>query len=243
MRKRSGWPFAAWYLRAILMAASFASAPELAKKTTSAKVAADEALGEPLALRNPEEVRGVPDLAGLLGEGRDEVRVGVAERVDGDAGAEIEVSLPVAPEKPGTLPLFERQIGARVGRQQRGGHGPSPIGTPGAARGPKTKAPPGWGGTGRDSNGAEPPVNSREMKSGITAFRGPERVPWGKPPRRAGTLAPESTRSSRFSAVEYDISCGGITLQDAAQSRGRTVLCPRGVTDSGGRCLPEEAMS
>ena len=68
MRKRSGWPFAAWYLRAILMAASFASAPELEKKTTSAKVLLDQPLGQPLAFRDLEEVRGVPDLAGLLGE-------------------------------------------------------------------------------------------------------------------------------------------------------------------------------
>ena len=36
---RSGWPLAAWNLRAILIEASIASAPELAKNTTSAKVA------------------------------------------------------------------------------------------------------------------------------------------------------------------------------------------------------------
>ncbi len=39
MRYRSGAPFAAWYLRAILMQPSMASAPELQKKTTSAKQA------------------------------------------------------------------------------------------------------------------------------------------------------------------------------------------------------------
>ena len=38
MRKRSGWPFAEWYLRAILIAHSSASAPEFVKKTWSAKV-------------------------------------------------------------------------------------------------------------------------------------------------------------------------------------------------------------
>ena len=37
-RNFSGWPQADWYLRAILMAASLASAPELVKNTTSAKV-------------------------------------------------------------------------------------------------------------------------------------------------------------------------------------------------------------
>ena len=45
VRKRSGWPSTEWRRRAILIAASLASAPELAKKTRSAKVASSEALG------------------------------------------------------------------------------------------------------------------------------------------------------------------------------------------------------
>ena len=35
---RSGWPFACWNLRAVLIAHSTASAPELPKNTVSAKV-------------------------------------------------------------------------------------------------------------------------------------------------------------------------------------------------------------
>ena len=40
MWKRSGWPFSAWYLRTAFTMPSFASAPELQKKTLSAKDAA-----------------------------------------------------------------------------------------------------------------------------------------------------------------------------------------------------------
>ncbi len=70
MRNRSGWPQADWYLRAILMAASLASAPELVKNTTSAKVLSHEPVGQPLAAGDPVQVRGVPQLGALLGEGR-----------------------------------------------------------------------------------------------------------------------------------------------------------------------------
>ena len=37
VRKRSGCPFSAWYFRTALTMPSFASAPELQKKTLSAK--------------------------------------------------------------------------------------------------------------------------------------------------------------------------------------------------------------
>ncbi len=44
MSIRSGWPLAQWYLRAVLMAHSTASVPELVKNTTSAKVASVSAV-------------------------------------------------------------------------------------------------------------------------------------------------------------------------------------------------------
>ena len=65
-------------------------------------------------------------LRGLLGQRRDEMRMGVAERVDRDAGAEIEISLAVAAVEPGALAPLEGELGARIGRQQWRCHGSSP---------------------------------------------------------------------------------------------------------------------
>ena len=126
IRKRSGSPLAEWYFRAILIDASIASAPELVKKTMSAKVVVDEALRQALPLRDAEQVRGVPELSGLLGQRRDEMRMGVAERVHRDAAAEVEISLAVARHEPGALAPLEGDVGARIGRQQRRVHGTSP---------------------------------------------------------------------------------------------------------------------
>ena len=69
----------------------------------------DQALGQPLALRDPEEVRGVPELGGLLGQGLDQMRMGVAEGVHGDAGAEIEISLAISADEPRPLPSSRRK--------------------------------------------------------------------------------------------------------------------------------------
>ncbi len=49
----------------------------------------------------------MPELAGLFGQRRDEVRVAVAERIDGDAGGEIEVALAVSGDQPAALAPFE----------------------------------------------------------------------------------------------------------------------------------------
>jgi hypothetical protein len=78
-----------------LIAHSSASAPELVKNTLSAKVASTSR--SPAAPgRDLVEVGDVPELAGLLGQRRDEMRMAVAERIDGDAAGEIEISLAVA---------------------------------------------------------------------------------------------------------------------------------------------------
>ena len=52
--------------------------------------------------------------------------MGMAQGIDRDAGAEIEISLAISAEEPGPLPLLEGKLGARVGRQQRRCHRPSP---------------------------------------------------------------------------------------------------------------------
>ena len=52
-------------------------------------------LGQPLLLGDAVEVGGVKQLLRLLGQRVDHMRVAVAERVDGDAGGEIEEASPV----------------------------------------------------------------------------------------------------------------------------------------------------
>ena len=60
----------------------------------------------------------------LRGERLDELRMRVAERVDGDAGGEIEIALAVGGGEPGALAALEREVDAREGRQKmRGAHG------------------------------------------------------------------------------------------------------------------------
>ena len=68
--------------------------------------------------------------------------MGVAERIDGDAGGEIEIALAVGGDEPGALPAFEREIDPGIRRQKVRSHG---------ATHPKTAAkmivPPLSGGT------------------------------------------------------------------------------------------------
>ena len=57
------------------MAHSIASAPELVKNTLSAKVASDQPLGQPPLAGNLVEIGDVPELVGLLGQRRDQMRM------------------------------------------------------------------------------------------------------------------------------------------------------------------------
>ena len=101
------------------MAPSIASAPELVKNTLSAKVAATSRSREAALAGDLVEVGDVPELAGLLGQRRDEMRVAVAERIDGDAGAEIEIALAVVGDQPAALAPLERQGRPREGIEKR----------------------------------------------------------------------------------------------------------------------------
>ena len=56
---------------------------------------------------NAEEVGDVPELPGLLGQRRDQSRMGVAERVDGDAAGEVEKASAVGGLEPGALAARE----------------------------------------------------------------------------------------------------------------------------------------
>ena len=109
-------------MRAILIAPSIASAPELLKNTCRRRSLA-QPLGQPLAFRDAVQVGDVPELLGLLGQRLDQMRMGVAERVDRDAGGEIEVALAVGRDQPGALAPLESEVDARISRQQMRAHG------------------------------------------------------------------------------------------------------------------------
>ena len=55
----------------------------------------DQPLGQPLLPLDAIEVGGVPELAGLLGQRRDEARMRVPKHVDGNARGEVEVAVAV----------------------------------------------------------------------------------------------------------------------------------------------------
>ena len=106
-------------LRAYLIAASFASAPELQKNAVPPPKRADSFSRE-LDLRlRPVEVRDVPEPLELRLRGRERRRVAMPERDDGDAGAEVEVALAVGVDELAAVALDEGHVGARVGRHDR----------------------------------------------------------------------------------------------------------------------------
>ena len=75
-------------------------------------------LGQPLAFRDAIEVGDVPELLRLLGERLDQMRMRVAERIDRDAGGEIEIAVAVGRDQPDALAPLEGEVDTRIGRQQ-----------------------------------------------------------------------------------------------------------------------------
>ena len=75
----------------------------------------DEPLGQPLLPLDAIEVGRVPELAGLLGQRRDEARMRVPQHVDGDAGGEIEVAVAGGRDQPRALAPLEDEVLAPVG--------------------------------------------------------------------------------------------------------------------------------
>ena len=107
--------------RVSLNAASLASVPELVKKTrpVGAPTSAEQPLGQlDLGLAG-EEVGDVAEGAELVGDGRDQRRVGVAERVDGDAAEQVDVLLAVDVPDVGALTADEDELGRPEGVHQR----------------------------------------------------------------------------------------------------------------------------
>jgi hypothetical protein len=63
----------------------------------------------------------MPELGGLLLECGDQMRMAVAERGDGDAAGEVEISLALVGNQPHALSSLEPQWGTRVGIIKRRG--------------------------------------------------------------------------------------------------------------------------
>ena len=79
MRKRSGWPFGRLVLARHLDGGLVGLGARIGEEHDVREGVLDESPGQLLALRDLVEVRGVPELAGLLGQRLDEMRMGVAE--------------------------------------------------------------------------------------------------------------------------------------------------------------------
>jgi hypothetical protein len=79
-------------------------------------------LGQLLAVADPEQVRGVPELGALLGESLDQGGVAVAQRVDGDAGGKVDITSAVRRVEIVALSAFEHDVLATVRRHNSRNH-------------------------------------------------------------------------------------------------------------------------
>jgi hypothetical protein len=69
----------------------------------------------------------MPELAGLFGQRRHQLGIGVTEGIDGDARPEIEIALAVLGEQPGPLAANEGDIRPFIGGKHGGKHGTIPL--------------------------------------------------------------------------------------------------------------------
>ena len=112
----------------------------------------------------------MPKLLGLVGERGSQMRMSVTERVDGDAGGEIEIAFAVRGNQPYAFAPLEGEVDTRKGRHQMRCHGfarkayafeaarSQPRVPTGAAQ---TKCAASPGGTEQHSMSARPAVNTR----------------------------------------------------------------------------------
>ena len=119
VRKRSGWPLTIVIAARRLDGALDRLGAGIGEEHLVGEGRGDQPLGEAALAGNLVEVGDVPELAGLLGQRGDEMRVAVAERVDGDAAAEIEVALAVVGDQPAALAPLEGQGRPRKGIEKR----------------------------------------------------------------------------------------------------------------------------
>jgi hypothetical protein len=75
-----------------------------------------------VAVRAPEQVRHVPQLCRLLLQGRDQMRMAMTERIDRDAGGEIEIAIAVGCDQPGAFAALETEVDPGEYREQMRRH-------------------------------------------------------------------------------------------------------------------------
>ncbi len=101
---------------------SFASAPELQKKTLSAKDAATWRAASFSACGMRYRFETCITRRRLLGDRLRQMRVAMADAAGGDAGAEIQESSPIDRPQARALAPLESKVGTVVGRHQGGDH-------------------------------------------------------------------------------------------------------------------------
>jgi len=99
----------------------------LVKKTRSANVASARRWARRFGLRDAEEIGDVPGLFGGGFQGRDEMRMLVAQRQHGDAGSEIEILVAIVGVEPGSFAAREGDVGPRIGRIKGRIHNLAPM--------------------------------------------------------------------------------------------------------------------
>ena len=89
--------------------------PGIAEEHGVGESVVDQTLRQPLLARDLEQVRGVPQALGLLGDGADQMRVAVPEPGHRDAAGEIEKLAPVGGPEIGALAPLDGDIPPAVG--------------------------------------------------------------------------------------------------------------------------------
>ena len=80
------------------------------EKYSVGKTRRAEPVRQLLAFGDPVEIGDVPDLVRLLGQRLDQLRMRVAECINGNAGGKIEVALTLGREQPSALAPLESEI-------------------------------------------------------------------------------------------------------------------------------------
>ena len=186
-------------------------------------------VGQLLAIRDAVEVGDVPDLRRLLLQRRDEVGMGMAERVHRDAGAEVEIASPVGTLQPRTLASLEGEIDAREGAEQvlrrraegRSGGDGLDLGSVAAGHGRGPLAPA------RENSGDQPRRSRRRRR------RAPENKSC-RPGRRHvhATFKPQGGWSVNGGVVCMERCAGSRDPSFAALSWGHSRPCPGNPRDA-----------
>ena len=91
--------------------------PELLEEDEVGEGRFAQPVGEPLAFGDAEQIRDVPELLRLLLERCYQPRMGMSQRIDGDARGEIEILFTRRREQPRALAPLKSKVDARVSRQ------------------------------------------------------------------------------------------------------------------------------